>query len=105
MNIDMMGHPENTEMDFDLITELGSRERDCFKNGKTKNQTNKTTYSPRDFVMLCLDVLPIVLGRGLGRVFSNSWSHRDASGSDGGVISSGSKEKRKIVQFRDGSPH
>lgn len=28
MNIDMMGHPENMEMDFDLITELGSRERE-----------------------------------------------------------------------------
>lgn len=28
MNIEMMGHPENTEMDFDLITDLGSGKRE-----------------------------------------------------------------------------
>jgi len=28
MNAEMMGHPENTEMDFDLVMELGSGKRE-----------------------------------------------------------------------------
>lgn len=52
----MMGHPENMEMDFDLIAELGSREREI--------------YRASGFVILFLDVLTTCSGKGLEKVLS-----------------------------------
>lgn len=58
MNTVMMGHPENEnmEMDFDLIAELGSREREI--------------YRASGFVILFLDKLTTLLGKGLKKILS-----------------------------------